>query len=702
MDSGELENICFDEIKTKLIRNTSKLNDNDKITLSGFDALGLKFKNHFCLNNFAGSLFDENKKISLRFFQDLKLFARSNVSLLITSETEFKNTKDSYKNKTIFDIKESMLDIHSYGTKVFLTLSIFRGRKHKHSSDLFCYSPTLINRFDKIDEYSMPIFDNKLKQLAKSLSYGAEFARKTNFDGIVLDASLRNLLGEMTSKEFNNRKLGYFMEHYEYAKLCIENIKKESRGLPILLKISPFSFFSELFYKKDILSLKGIKMNAKNDIFDNLKKFVALGIDGFLFEFGSFENQFLYEFSPIMDENIYSKFYKEINKYFDDNNIKNRFDEKPLIICSDNFGRFNLETSDEKKIFDITKEIYADESFIDKIYNKKPVRTCIRCGHCKECAEKNNKVECAINPSLFEKFNPIISNNIQNVAVVGSGISGLVTSITLAKRGYKVTLFEKNNQLNKIGILSEVFGFDKRLKSFNNYLESVVINYVKKGNIEIKLNTRFSAENSANYDVVVLATGFNELFLNISGAVLKNVVSIYDLLDKKIGFDSVRDIVILAESELSLKTALYLAENHKKVTIIIEDNKFLNEIPTNLFSYYMITFEMLKVNVFVNSKIKVIHNDFVEIICSDKRNNNSNPFVLYNIRMGKIYKKQPRAMVIDCDLFVYEPKTISNNRLFYDCVMSNYSGKLFMVGDCLKISSLSDEIKSAYFVANNI
>jgi hypothetical protein len=54
------------------------------------------------------------------------------------------------------------------------------------------------------------------------------------------------------------------------------------------------------------------------------------------------------------------------------------------------------------------------------------------------------------------------------------------------------------------------------------------------------------------------------------------------------------------------------------------------------------------------------------------------------------------------DLFIYEPELVPNNKLFYDIVSSGYTGKVFMIGNALQISDMSDIINSAFFVAKNL
>ena len=79
----------------------------------------------------------------------------------------------------------------------------------------------------------------------------------------------------------------------------------------------------------------------------------------------------------------------------------------------------------------------------------------------------------------------------------------------------------------------------------------------------LNLNHEFIANDAKKYDQIIIATGFRELFLGVPGAVLKSVVSIFDILHKKIEFSDKKNIVIYARSELSLKLALYMAKENR-------------------------------------------------------------------------------------------------------------------------------------------
>ena len=64
---------------------------------------------------------------------------------------------------------------------------------------------------------------------------------------------------------------------------------------------------------------------------------------------------------------------------------------------------------------------------------------------------------------MFKNCTFIVKNIIKKINIIGSGIAGLAVAIRLSKKGYQVTIFEKNNYLG--GKLSELklgsFRFDK-------------------------------------------------------------------------------------------------------------------------------------------------------------------------------------------------------------------------------------------------
>jgi 2-polyprenyl-6-methoxyphenol hydroxylase-like FAD-dependent oxidoreductase len=51
---------------------------------------------------------------------------------------------------------------------------------------------------------------------------------------------------------------------------------------------------------------------------------------------------------------------------------------------------------------------------------------------------------------LFRNCTFIPKNIIKKINIIGSGIAGLAAAIRLSKKGYQITIFEKNNYLNEL------------------------------------------------------------------------------------------------------------------------------------------------------------------------------------------------------------------------------------------------------------
>ena len=160
--------------------------------------------------------------------------------------------------------------------------------------------------------------------------------------------------------------------------------------------------------------------------------------------------------------------------------------------------------------------------------------------------------------------------------------------MVLLKRGYRVDLFEKNNELNKIGKLTTIFGFDKALLEYYEYIEKQIDDFFKDGKLVIYKNKEFSrdVENIDKYYSIIIATGFNTKLLSITGAVQPHVQNIYDCLNNEKLLLTKKYIVLYAKSELSLKLAFYLLTNNKDVTVIIKDLKSFIENKNSTMFYY--------------------------------------------------------------------------------------------------------------------
>ena len=107
------------------------------------------------------------------------------------------------------------------------------------------------------------------------------------------------------------------------------------------------------------------------------------------------------------------------------------------------------------------------------------------------------------------------------------------------------------------------------------------------------------------------------------------------------------------------------------------------------------------INIFVETRIKKINEDNIDVFvnknfCGDYVSH------IYNYLSNQTFKVLMVAKNLDCDLFVYEPELVPNNKLYYDIVQAGYKGELYLIGQALESGDLANDIESGQFVGKNI
>lgn len=669
-------------------------------------------KNRFYFENLTDDCFFDYNGAKNEFVEFYKKIIKSGVGLIVlggvkpglSARINNNQARISLCNETLSKYKIITKFAHSNQSKILLKIKPDIGRFNnktnrnnlKYGSD-FCLDPE--NRRKLVLRTS----DNKCNDLVSDISQTVLYSNICGFDGVMIDASLSNIIGELSSIELNKRVFGYYANADDFLTKLLKNINAKNNY--VILKFNVLTLFS---YKGKHSNLCDITQNLNsNTIIKNLVKYIELGVDGFEFVFGRIENEFLTNFNQFEIPLLFEEFVEEFRKYLNQNNIQTTNGKEVSILYKDNFYDFEkpsyLIKNKIVNMIDITRNIYADINFLKNIKNAKKVKNCLKCSYCNKISKENRIIDCLINPELMTFEALKIESKSNRVAVIGSGISSLICSITLAKRGFIVDLFEQSNELNQIGKLTTIFEFDKQLMEYFNYVQEEIYSLENNKKINILLNKKFDVEkeNISKYYSIIIGTGFKTKFLSISGAVQSHVVNIYDSLKHKQKLLTKKNIVIYAKTELSLKLALYLLSNKRNVTIIIKDLKFflLNK-NANLFYYF---YKLYKSNlkILFLSRITKINEDNIDVIINNNINTNTIDDALKLFSNSKV-KEDNRQINLDCDYLIYEPELTPNNKLFIDIVNKKYKGEVYLIGNALEISDLAESIKSGYFVGKNL
>ena len=157
----------------------------------------------------------------------------------------------------------------------------------------------------------------------------------------------------------------------------------------------------------------------------------------------------------------------------------------------------------------------ADPFLPNKILegNEDDIRECIGCNICASCYNQGIPVRCTQNPTMGEEWRrgwhpeKIKSKTSdETILIVGGGPSGLEAAMSLGKRGYEVTLAEKNKQLG--GRINREIALPG-LSSYSRVRDyrTNQINQLK--NISVFLDNELTVEDivAMDFDHVVTATG---------------------------------------------------------------------------------------------------------------------------------------------------------------------------------------------------
>lgn len=156
----------------------------------------------------------------------------------------------------------------------------------------------------------------------------------------------------------------------------------------------------------------------------------------------------------------------------------------------------------------------------------------------------------------FGKLKINIDKNNKKIAIVGSGPAGLTVAVELIKKGYDVTVFEKNEELG--GILRYGIPEFRLPRSIIDNL----INTLKEAGVKFKVNTTIGQIITIDklfedgYDAVFIGTGtWNPKRLNIKGETLGNSYYAIDYLRYPKNYDIGGRVVVIGAGNVAMDAA---------------------------------------------------------------------------------------------------------------------------------------------------
>jgi 2,4-dienoyl-CoA reductase-like NADH-dependent reductase (Old Yellow Enzyme family)/thioredoxin reductase len=240
-------------------------------------------------------------------------------------------------------------------------------------------------------------------------------------------------------------------------------------------------------------------------------------------------------------------------------------------------GRLDLELGEKvleegkADLIAIGRRLLADPDLPNKVTEGRldEVVPCIGCMECIERLafdERGEGVTCVVNPTLGKEkaYEIKPARKAKKVVVVGGGPAGMQAAIVAAKRGHKVTVFEKDAKLGGQLNIAALPPFKGDIFPWIDYL----VRQVEKIGLKVELNTDATTEIVArrNPDAVVIAAGGIPVMPDIPGIDKSNVVTAQEVLSGKAHVG--QNVVIIGGGMVGCETGHYLVEQGKTVTIV--------------------------------------------------------------------------------------------------------------------------------------
>ncbi|MGW9499251.1 oxidoreductase [Streptomyces prasinus] len=179
----------------------------------------------------------------------------------------------------------------------------------------------------------------------------------------------------------------------------------------------------------------------------------------------------------------------------------------------------------------MARPMLADPDFVAKAADGRPeaINTCIGCNQaCLDHTFNLQITSCLVNPRACHETELVLSptRRRKRVAVVGAGPAGLACAVGAAERGHDVTLFDAASEIGgQLNVARKVPGkqeFDETLRYFRTRLAELAV--------DVRLDTRVTADDVADHDEVVVATGVTPRVPDLPGVDHPSVLGYLDVL----------------------------------------------------------------------------------------------------------------------------------------------------------------------------
>ena len=641
-------------------------------------------------------------KEAAKFFLDR---AHNNVGLIIPGIAPVRDTlfgRWLWQNEKMFDeLKVFMDELHQSGAKLFVQLTAGMGRAWAISDQVLSLHQNGILR-----KLAKPVIDTsyqmaspsilpsrwapnvmtremtveEIHEIVEAFAKTAVLCKKAGVDGVEVHAVHEGYLLDQFTMSCTNYRTdeygGSFENRYRFPVEIVQAIKAAcGEDFPVSLRYSVRSMMKD--FGVGALPGEDFREFGRN-ITESEKAARYLqdaGYDMLNADNGTYDSWYWSHPPMYMPENCNLNDVAHIKKIVD-----------IPVVCA---GRMDPEVGAQAiadgriDAMGVARQFLADPEWITKLLRNRieEIRPCICChsgcfnfahhyGHANDqsFSDTQGLARCALNPETMQsqKYKLVPAKRSKRVRVIGGGIGGMEAALVCAKRGHRVTIYEKSNRLGGAFIAAAALSFKEKDRLLLKWYEQEIAKYP----INVKLNWRIEENDFLMGEEVIVATGAEPNHPKIKGVELGIEATDFLLGKQKVG----ENVVIIGGGLTGCEIAYELFLQGKKPTIVElkQDLIAVSGVCMANSSFLRDFFATNQVPVHLETKVDEIHPDGVTVRGKDRK-----PF------------KIDADSVILCTGYKSAPVAAKANRVH-------------LVGDCSKVGNLRSVIWQAWDVAMKI